>query len=198
MLQLFRFLPDPELIPPCPRCGDRDLVQVVVVGFPAHMPAADEADRVHFHGCVIRGDFPPEPWWCPTCEAGYHWSYPFDRTLLVKEPWVDFLVDGLKTWELRRTATKVRGVVGLTPSGSGVITGRAELIDVHGPFTADELRLHSDKHLVDDEFLDDYAAGKSLYAWEFREARRYPSPAPYHHPQGAVIWVKLPRVAAVR
>ena len=46
--------------------------------------------------------------------------------------------------------------------------------------------------MVDDEFLDEYAGGKPLYAWEFTRARRYDCPPDYEHPQGAVIWVKLP------
>ena len=194
MSPLGDFLPEPELIPPCPRCGDRDLVQLVVVVFPAYMPtAAHEAHRVRFYGCLIQDDSLPEPWWCPTCECGYPFTYPFNRTLLVKEPWVGLLLDGLKTWELRRTSTSVRGPVGLTPSGSGEIAGCAELVDVRGPFTAEELRSHWSQHMVDDEFLDEYAAGKPLYAWEFTKARRYDWPLDYEHPQGAVIWVKLPR-----
>lgn len=192
MSPLGDFLPEPELIPPCPRCGDRDLVQVVVVGFPARMPAAHEADRVYFYGCMIQEDSLPEPWWCPSCERGYPFTYPFDRTLLVKEPWVDDLIFGFKTWEPRRTSTEVRGIVGLTPSGSGEIAGHAELIDVHGPFTAEELRSHRSHHMVDDAFLDEYASDKPLYAWEFTNARRYDRPLDYEQPPGAVIWVKLP------
>ncbi len=187
-----RFLPDDELIPPCPSCGDRDNTQVLVVGMPAYFPSPDEEDRVHFHGCLIDESTPTDPWWCPACNQSFPWTYPFERTLLVKEPWVSLLLSGEKVWELRRSSTKVRGRVGLTPSGSGEVAGRANLRHVHGPFTADELRGRRTEHLVDDEFLDEYAAGKPLYAWELRAVHRYVSPAPYHHPQGAVIWVKLP------
>jgi hypothetical protein len=186
------YLPDPELIPPCPGCGDNDAVQVNVVGFPPHPPAPSEAERVRFLGCIIRGDTPEDPWWCPACERSFPWTYPFERTLLVKEPWVSLLLDGEKVWELRRSSTKARGRVGLTRSGSGVIAGRANLRDVHGPFTAEELRAHRDEHLVDDEFLDEYAAGKPLYAWELRAVHRYSSPAPYRQRRGAGGWVNLP------
>lgn len=190
--QPFRYLPDAELIPPCPRCGDRRYVQIVVVGMPASAPADDEIDRIWMTGCMIDDDTPAGPWWCPTCEAGYPWTYPFGRTLLIREPWVSMIIGGDKTWELRRSSTRVRGVVGLTPSGSGEIAGRADLVAVHGPFAPKDLREHHDKHRVGDEFLDDYAAGKPLYGWEFRDAHRFESPALYDHPQGAVIWVKLP------
>ena len=49
--------------------------------------------------------------------------------------------------------------VQVAATGSGEIAGRANLRHVHGPFTAEELRAHRDKHLVDDKFLDEYAAG---------------------------------------
>jgi hypothetical protein len=154
------YLPDDELIPPCPRCGDDHSTQVLVVGMPAYFPSPDEEERVRFHGCLVDESTPSDPWWCPACSKSFPWTYPFDRTLLVKEPWVSLLLSGEKVWELRRSSTKVRGRVGLTPSGSGEIAGRASLVWVHGPFTADELRAHREEHLVDDQFLDEYSAGK--------------------------------------
>jgi hypothetical protein len=167
-------------------------VQLVVVGMRAAPPADGEENRVVFAGCLTDSNSPMEPWWCPSCEQGYPWTYPFERTLLVREPWVSMLLDGYKTWELRRSSTKVRGPVGLTPSGSGEIAGSARLGDVHGPFAAAELIAHRELHRVDSEFLDDYAAGKQLFAWEFHHPQWFEPPGPYEHPQGAVIWVKLP------
>jgi hypothetical protein len=63
---------------------------------------------------------------------------------------------------------------------------------VRGPFTAEELRSHRDKHWLDWAPLDEYAAGKPLYAWEFTDVRRYEYPVGYEHRQGAAIWVRLP------
>jgi hypothetical protein len=113
------------------------------------------------------------------------------RTLLIKEPWASLILDGKKTWELRRSGTGVRGAVGITPSGSGQVAGQAELVDVHGPFTPEELSPYRNKHQVDDALVKAYDTGNGLYAWEFRDAHRYDTPIPYDHPQGAVIWVKL-------
>jgi hypothetical protein len=118
----------------------------------------------------------------PCLSERFPWTYPFERTLLIKEPWASLVAEGLKTWELRRSTTDVRGVVGLTPTGSGVIGGRAHLVEVHGPFTAGELREHRDKHLVNDESLEAYAAGRPLFAWEFRDVQWFASPAEYQHP----------------
>ena len=74
------------------------------------------------------------------------------RTLLIKEPWASLILDGKMTWELRRSQTEVRGVVGITPSGSGQVAGQAELVDVRGPFSPEELRPYRNKHQVDDAF----------------------------------------------
>ena len=114
-----RFLPDDELIPPCPRSADKDSTQVLVVGMPANRPSPDEAERVRFHGCLVDESTPSDPWWCPACNEYFPWTYLFDRNLMVKEPWISLLLSGEKVWELRRSSTKVRGRVGLTLSGSG-------------------------------------------------------------------------------
>ena len=187
-----RYLPADDLIPPCPRCGDHAGVQKVVFGVPALPPDPSEVERVKYAGCVVDTSQPLHDWYCPRCDLGYGWGYPVSRTLLVKEPWVSLILDGTKTWEMRRSATSVRGLIGLTPSGSGEVVGTAVLSAVHGPFAVAELDDHIEQHRVDREFLADYAAGGPLFAWELTGARRLSSPLPYEHPQGAVIWVKLP------
>ena len=66
-----RYLPDPALIPPCPRCGDRERVIRMVCGLPAQLPLPEERDRVEFMVCP-RDDHPAaDGWWCPDCHAGY-------------------------------------------------------------------------------------------------------------------------------
>ena len=186
-----RYLPEPELIPPCPGCGDRTRVRRRVFGPPALPPDECERHRIEFTGDNVDDLTANGPWFCPACHDAFPWSYPFDYTLPTPEPWVWLLIDGRKTWELNSLCTKVRGPVGLSPAGSGAIAGLAELVDVHGPFTAAELRPLQHKHRLDDESLDEYAAGRRLYAWEFQSARRFERPIPYQHPQQPVIWVKL-------
>lgn len=67
----FRYLPAAEHIPPCPRCGDRERVSVIVVGEPAFAPSDDERDRVTFVGCEGGDDMPTDGWWCPSCREAY-------------------------------------------------------------------------------------------------------------------------------
>ncbi len=115
----------------------------------------------------------------------------YERILLVKEPWVSLLVDGVKTWEMRTSGTNVRGRVGLAASGTGTVIGAATLVASHGPLHPDEFVEHRDKHQADPNRLTEYAAGGSLFAWEFTDAERFEPPVPYMHPSGAVIWVKV-------
>lgn len=40
---------------------------------------------------------------------------------LIKSPWIDYIFDGRKTWEIRGSNTKIRGSVALIKSGSGIL-----------------------------------------------------------------------------
>jgi hypothetical protein len=114
-----------------------------------------------------------------------------DRLLVVAELWASMLVDGDKTWELRTTSTKVRGPVGIAAKGTGTIIGKVDLVDVHGPFTPEEIGQYRQLHQVPDNDTATYSGPKGLYAWEMTGAARLDTPVPYRHPQGAVIWVRL-------
>ena len=110
--------------------------------------------------------------------------------LVVRRPWVDLIVDGVKTWELRGSATRIRGAIALIEAGTGTIVGTARLVGVEGPLTPAEYRAAG--ALLGNVGVEEgdlpYA---QTYAWVLRGARRLPSPVPYDHPSGAVIWVRL-------
>ena len=55
------------------------------------------------------------------------------RALLIREPFVSWILSGKKTWELRGSATKIRGRIALVASGSGTVVGTCDLVDVRGP-----------------------------------------------------------------
>ena len=52
------------------------------------------------------------------------------KGLVIREPFVDWILDGLKTWEIRRSATMIRGPVALIMGGSGTIVGTCGLVGV--------------------------------------------------------------------
>lgn len=114
------------------------------------------------------------------------------RGLLIRQPFIDWILDGKKTWEIRGSATAVRGPIALLQSGSGTIVGTCELIDVEGPLTAKKLRANA-KRLNEkaSELGDDLYYGDHTFAWVLAKARRLKKPVSYDHPPGAVIWVVL-------
>jgi len=111
------------------------------------------------------------------------------RGLLIKTPWIDLIISGEKTWELRSRGTNVRGKIALIRSGSGSIVGTATLADCF-PASDELLAKNLKKHRVSMRQVHDY--GKDIFVWRLEDARALPKPMPYHHPQGAVIWVTLP------
>ena len=112
------------------------------------------------------------------------------KALIIKKHWIDEILSGRKTWELRGSRTSTRGRIGLIESGSGHVIGTCEVVDVIGPLSAAELRRTVTKHRVPLKRLR-RAPYKQTYAWVMQGARRYARPRRYEHPRGAVIWVNL-------
>jgi len=112
------------------------------------------------------------------------------RALIIKKPWVDKILAGTKTWEIRGSRTDIRGTIGLIESRSGNVVGFCEVIDCIGPLTAEEYRRNARRAgmLPAEANLGGY---KYTFAWVLANARRFKTPVPYRHPSGAVIWVAL-------
>ncbi len=99
------------------------------------------------------------------------------------------IVKGEKKWEIRRRRTNVRGEICIVSGGK--IIGSAELVDVLGPFSVEELMRFKDLHRVDEEFLREYAAGKQLFAWVFENPKEFKEKKKIKLPRGAQVWVKI-------
>lgn len=110
------------------------------------------------------------------------------KALIVKQPWIDYILDGTKTWEIRGCKTNVRGKIELIQSGSGFVIGSVEIVDCKR-LTIEEFRSASEKHQIFDNL--DCLPYKNTYAWIVQNPIRYNKPRPYKHPHGAIIWVKL-------
>jgi len=120
------------------------------------------------------------------------------KGLLVKQPWIDKILSGKKTWELRGSSTKNIGAIALIESGTGFVVGTCEVVDVEGPLSMATLRRNMGRHGVPQRQLGRRLPYKRTHAWVLRGARRLREPVPYKHPQGAVIWVNLPPGVATR
>jgi hypothetical protein len=110
---------------------------------------------------------------------------------MVREPWIAFILEGKKTWEIRGTNTNIRGEVFLAASGTGTILGKATLAEVIGPLSPEEFRKTANLHLTSEEELQQSLPYRKTYAWVFQDAQRFPRPLRYRPPSGAITWVTL-------
>lgn len=110
------------------------------------------------------------------------------KGLILREPWINLILEGDKTWEMRASNIKIRGPISLIQSKTGMLTGMCEVKDVLYIPTLDDLIRHQNKHRVDFS-NDEYE--RYHYAWVIENPKRFKVPIPYTHPKGAVIWVNL-------
>ena len=110
------------------------------------------------------------------------------KGLIIGQPWIDLILDGYKTWEMRTTGTKFRGEFALIQKGTGLIVGISNLVDSLAPLSPEELIVFKHKHNVDYEKQPELLNWNT--PWVMENSRRIP-PIRYKHRQGAVIWVSL-------
>lgn len=113
------------------------------------------------------------------------------RGLLIRKPWIDLILAGRKTWEIRGSATRVRGPIALIESGSGTVVGVCELTDCMGPLTLEEFHRATRRHRAPPGMFEKQLPYRRTYAWVLSRAQRLAKPVPYRHPLGAVMWVHL-------
>jgi hypothetical protein len=114
------------------------------------------------------------------------------RGLVIRKPYVDWILAGKKTWEIRGSATKVRGRIALIAGGTGTVVGTCELVDVRGPLKSADLKANARKlNVTQAEMSGPRYYGDHTYAWVLTAIRRLRTPIRYRHPSGAVIWVTL-------
>lgn len=109
------------------------------------------------------------------------------KGIVIKQPWIDLIFDGKKTWEIRSKTAKIRGKIALIQSGSGLVIGTVELADSK-ELSFEEYQRSGAFHAIEDTSIIKY---KKIHAWVLQNAVRFETPIPYTHPQGAVIWVNL-------
>lgn len=108
----------------------------------------------------------------------------------IKAPYIDQILNGEKTWEIRSKNTKKIGPVALIRSGSGTVVGTATLSEVI-LITREIGRKNADKMGMD---VYDAEACSGYYAWVLKDVIKFKNPVPYKHPSGAITWVTLDEV----
>ncbi|MCK1625403.1 ASCH domain-containing protein [Bradyrhizobium sp. 160] len=105
------------------------------------------------------------------------------KGLIIDRPWIDLILAGEKTWEMRARATKHRGLVALVRKGSGEVVGAAQLIDTRACNLAD-YRKFEQFHRVPG--TDQRAAVANWpVAWILSSVRKLELPVSYEHKRGA-------------
>ncbi|MCW2275305.1 ASCH domain-containing protein [Rhodoblastus acidophilus] len=113
------------------------------------------------------------------------------KGLVIDTPWIDQILAGKKTWEMRSRATSQRGWIGLIRKGSGQVVGLARLDDCGPTLSRHEMLATIDKHGIPERHIADGAGAKWTTPWKFGEVKRLAPPVPYRHKLGAVTWVLL-------
>jgi hypothetical protein len=128
----------------------------------------------------------------PYEETAQKGAYAASRALIVRQPWADKILDGSKTWEIRGSATHVRGRIGIIPARSKMVSGYCNLVAVRGPLTISELLETVGLHAINrEELLRQGPPYPCTYAWVLEQSAKLDRPIAYNHPRGAIIWVRL-------
>jgi guanosine-3',5'-bis(diphosphate) 3'-pyrophosphohydrolase len=105
----------------------------------------------------------------------------------IQEPWIDMILIGAKTWEIRTKNTLKIGPVALIRSGSKTVVAAA---------TLSEVVLITPKIARTNASLMGMTVGEALscvgeFAWVLKDVNVLKKPVPYKHPSGAITWVTL-------
>jgi hypothetical protein len=105
----------------------------------------------------------------------------------IQTPFIDQILSGEKTWEIRSKFTKKIGPVALIRSKSGTVVATATLSEVV-KITPELARANYRKMGMD---LEDALDCVDFHAWILKDVIKFKHPVPYKHPYGAVTWVTL-------
>ena len=113
------------------------------------------------------------------------------RALIINTPYIEQILLGQKTWDMRSRRSNIRGKIGLIQKGSGNVVGVIDLVGSLGPLSKEDILHNLNNHRLCPEQLDCPLFAKWRFAWLLENAYRLPYPVKYPHPKGAVVWVML-------
>ncbi len=114
------------------------------------------------------------------------------KGLIIDEPWIGLILQGKKTWEMRKTACHHRGRIALIRKGSGRIVGTADVIDsLQSLDTAEAYARAEPQHRIPASRQERAFTDGWRTPWVLTNARPLDATVLYKHPSGAVIWVNL-------
>jgi len=113
------------------------------------------------------------------------------KGLIIRQPWIDLILEGKKTWEMRSQGTNVRGEIALIRKGSGLVFGVARLVASLPALGRADYMGHRDKHAIPAQMLDEVMENGWVYPWVLESVRLLAKPVDAHQKPGAVIFVNL-------
>lgn len=114
------------------------------------------------------------------------------KALVIRDRWIDLILDGRKVWEMRTRPTNIRGRIALARKGSGLLLGTAELLEVRDPLTAEEMLHTRHLHGIPPDQVQTVVIDGWTTPWVLGNVQRFAQPVPYVHNKGAVTWVNVP------
>jgi hypothetical protein len=112
------------------------------------------------------------------------------KGLIIKEKWLNLILDGKKTWEIRNFNTlKIKEKIFLIMSGSKKIYGEC-VIKESIKVDKEVLLKNLDKHQISKDAISSLGY-KNPHAWVLSDVKRFSSPRSYDHKKGCVIWVNI-------
>ena len=82
------------------------------------------------------------------------------KGLVIDDPWIGYILDGSKNWEMRSTSTTLRGWFALIRKGSGAVFGVARLVDCGAALTVSEMLSSTAHHQISDAMIRSGAVAK--------------------------------------
>ncbi len=113
------------------------------------------------------------------------------KAIIVRSPWIDQILSGEKTWEMRSTRTTYRGLVGLIQKGAGLVVGAARLVDSLPPIDARTFEATRSHHRIPDDMCRQVFEAGWIYPWVLEACYRLKTPISAGQRPGQVIWVPL-------
>lgn len=111
--------------------------------------------------------------------------------LIIDDPWIEYILNGTKDWEMRSTSTAKRGWIGLIRKGTGQVHGVALLEGAGEPLSDTEMIATFAHHRIPAVKIRNGEVANWRVPWKLSEVRRLAKPVPYQHKSGSVIWVNL-------
>jgi hypothetical protein len=108
----------------------------------------------------------------------------------IRYPWIDLILRGLKTWEIRSKFTKKIGPVALIRAGSKTVVATATLSEVIK--LSPKMAIENASKMGMKKLTQEMAEGvDGQYAWVLKDVVPFKTPVPYVHGSGPVVWVTL-------